>query len=68
MTRDTAAAAAATRLAEIQNLVDSHNLPDSNWAEELARTPDGIWTQAFRISGGRVYQITEIVWIPCDFQ
>lgn len=64
MTRPTALVVAATRLREIQDLVDRHDLPDHDWAEELVRTPDGSWTQAYVIRAGRAQARTDIVWVP----
>ncbi len=57
-------AASATRLAEIQDNIERHALPDGNWAEPLISTPDGTWTQAFMIRDGKVFPITDVIWVP----
>ena len=64
MTRDAILMFAAGRLAEIQDNAARWALPDSTWAEILNRTPDGDWSQAFRISSGQVSALTDPVWIP----
>lgn len=64
MTRPTAEAASRTRLQEIQDLVDRHQIGDTDWAEVLAETPDGLWTQAFVVRAGRAQARTDIVWVP----
>ncbi len=64
MTQASALAASATRLAEIQDLVDRHPIPDHSWAEQLFRDESGVWTQAYRLQNGRAEAITEVVWVP----
>jgi hypothetical protein len=56
--------AAANRLREIQDFVDRHALPDHDWAEVLAQTDAGSWTQAYMIRAGRASAITEVIWVP----
>lgn len=59
-----AALASITRLHEIQDNVSKWKLEDATWAEVLIKTPEGDWTQAFRICNGRVSSITEPMWVP----
>lgn len=60
----TARAYALARLHEIQDNATRWSLPDATWAEELIRTPEGVWTQAFRLSDGVARSATGPVWIP----
>lgn len=68
MTPAKAHAFAAARLREIQANAIRHDLPDASWAEILIRTPDGDWTQAFRLSNGVASALTEPVWVPIRFR
>lgn len=62
-----ARAASLTRLHEIQDNVARWKLPDDTWAEELIRTPEGVWSQAFKIAGGVARPATGPMWIPIPF-